>query len=210
MNSLIFAMSALAAAPQSADLTEVLLLAGDTLMTSSGPLEVLSLGGPIAGLDGGWLTTVSLDDPRGTSAPSWGSRPVASQGPSSSSGRAGSSTDRNSKRCVDTPVAVAWGPIHRYTHPHRPLGSARAAIGLFGQRNSPDFPLSERHHRFASPRPAASTLPKALAVVVSSSTIARAPLFRSALLPEVQPPLPRRHRYSDLGLCRWGTARPWR
>ncbi|QDV09275.1 Transposase [Planctomycetes bacterium Poly30] len=69
-------------------------------------------------------------------------------------------TDRTSKRGVDTPVTVAWGLILRYPHPRGPRGSARAAIGLFAEPNSPDFAPSDEHHRFASPRPAASTLPK--------------------------------------------------
>ncbi|QDV05876.1 Putative transposase [Planctomycetes bacterium Poly30] len=69
-------------------------------------------------------------------------------------------TDRTSKRGFDTPVTVARGPILRSPHPRGPRGNARAAIGLFAEPNSPDFPLSERHHRFASPRPSASTLPE--------------------------------------------------
>ena len=69
-------------------------------------------------------------------------------------------TDRTSKRGVDTPVTVAWGPILRYPHPRGPRGSVRAAIGLFAEPDSLEFALSERHHPLASPRPAASTLPK--------------------------------------------------
>lgn len=81
MNTLMLAAVALAGPVQSSDLNEVLLLPGDTLITPAGPKEVLNFGGPIAGLDGGWITGATLESPSGISRALVGQPAGALNGP---------------------------------------------------------------------------------------------------------------------------------